>query len=181
MTFEISDEKRRHYKERLAHYLRSHRERHGLTQQDISTILGYSLEHYKRLEGANEERIANTIELLMSFASLDFANVIDFLIYLENAPAAIRDRSLYPWEQSLLAGFNDLKSETRREFTANYCGDKPKGPWNLAELVNFSKKMSQLGDVERMVIELLISRLTKAEFSEAERTNLLKFLSALEI
>ncbi len=177
MEFQLSEEKKKHYRDRLSHFLRSHRERHGKTQQDMAKTLGYSLEHYKRIEGGNEDRIANSIEILMKFCSFDFDNVIDFFVYLENKPSTILERQLYPWEQSLLDGFHALPAETRREFTSHYCGIKQKGPWNLTEFIDFSKKMSKLGQAERMIIELMINRLTKAEFSEKEKKDALCFLS----
>ena len=169
MVAKLSDEKRKYYKDRLAHYLRSYRERHNLSQQDAAQKIDYALDHYKRLETAVEERIANTIEFLANFAALDFGNVVDFLVYLENTSTPGGGRELYPWEQSLLKGFNDLPLEARRDFTSTYCGDAPKGPWTLAEGIELLRTMSRLDDAERNLVEVMISRLQKMPLTKEER------------
>jgi hypothetical protein len=169
MGAKLSEEKRKYYKDRLAHYLRSYRERHGLSQQDAAQKIDYALDHYKRLETAVEERIANTIEFLANFASLDFGNVVDFLVYLENTSTPGDGRDLYPWEQSLLKGFNELPLEARRDFTSTYCGDTPNGPWTLAEGVELLRTMSRLDDTERKLVEVMISRLQKIPLKEDEK------------
>ena len=105
----------------------------------------------------------------LRFALLDFGNIIDFVFYLENNARPNEDRKLYPWEESLLQGFNELPLETRRDFTSAYCADKPKGPWNLAEMVEFSRTMASLGDTERVLVEMLIARLQKRELTTMEK------------
>lgn len=171
MTFNLSEKKRKYYKERLAHYLKSYRERNALSQAETAVKIGYATDHYKRLESGIEERIANTLEYLMNFASLDFGNIIDFLVYMENtAPVAGGSRELYPWEQSLLSGFNELPSEVRRDFTAAYCGDKPKSPWSLEEAIEILRSMSRLDNSERQLMEVMLSRLQKVALTDEEKS-----------
>jgi len=168
MVARLSDEKRKYYKDRLAHYLRSYRERHNLNQQEAAQKIDYALDHYKRLEMAVEERIANTIEFLSNFASLDYSNVVDFLVYLENTSTPGSSRDLYPWEQSLLKGFNELPLEVRRDFTSTYCGDTPRGPWTLSEGIELLRTMSRLDKAERKLVEVMIERLRKVPLGGLE-------------
>jgi hypothetical protein len=168
MIAKLSEKKRKYYRERLAHYLRSFRERHDLNQQEAAQKIDYALDHYKRLETAVEERIANTMEFLGNFASLDFGNVVDFVVYLENTATPGGGRDLYPWEQSLLKGFNDLPLEVRRDFTSTYCGDTHKGPWTLAEGILLLRTMSRLDDAERKLVEVMIDRLRKVPLEQME-------------
>ena len=175
MSVTLNDDQRKYYRERLSHYLRSYRERNDLSQSEAAGKIGYAIDHYKRLELGIDQRMANTIEYLMNFASLDFGSVVDFLVYMENtAPAASGTRELYPWEKSLLSGFNELPSDVRRGFTSAYCAGTQKGPWSLQEGIDLLHKASSLGKDERTIIELLISRLHERAMTMEELESLRK-------
>lgn len=169
MTVNLTDKKRTYYKDRLAHYLRSYRDRNDLSQAETAVKIGYTVDHIKKLEGGSEERIANTIEYLMNFASLDFGNVIDFLVYMENAKRVPESRGeLYPWENALLDGFHEQSSEVRRDFIAAYCGKKPKSQVPLSEALDLLHSINKLGVRERNVILFMISRLQKDCITDEE-------------
>ena len=168
MSEHLNQKKRDYYKERLAHYLKSYRERHDLNQADVAKKLGYAIDHYKRLELAGEERIANVMEFFTNFALLDFSNALDFLVYLENTTTPGSSRELYPWEKNLLKGFNELPSEIRRDFTASFCAEKKKSTWDLGEAIELLRSISRLDKQERLLVEVMISRLTKQGLTTEE-------------
>ena len=173
MTVNLTDTKRNYYKNRLAHYLRSYRDRNDLSQAETAVKIGYTVDHIKKLESGSEERIANTFEYLMNFASLDFPNVIDFLVYMENSKRLPESRGeLYPWETALLDSFHELTSEVRRDFIAKYCGKKPKSDVPLSDALDLLHSVTRLGERERKVILFMISRLQKTELTDDESDSL---------
>lgn len=176
MKTEMNEKSKEFYRERLSHYLRSHRDRHGLSQPEVAKQLGYTLDHYKRLEGAQEDRIANCIEFIRNFAFLDFdGDFVDFLIYLRNESRAEKSHD-YPWAQNLIEAFAELSGDERREFMSQYCAKEKKGPWTLAALVGFSREMAQLAESDRTIIEIVLAILGRRKLTELEKR---KFLQSL--
>jgi transcriptional regulator with XRE-family HTH domain len=173
MTFNLTEKKRNYYKERLSHYLRSYRERNDLTQAETAEKIGYTVDHLKKLESGSEERIANTIEYLMNFSSLDFGSVIDFLVYMENSSRIPQNRGdLYPWETAVLDGFHEQSSEARRDFIGSYCGKKPKSQVPLSEALDLLHAVNKLGLRERNVILFMISKFQEEPLTDEENETL---------
>jgi transcriptional regulator with XRE-family HTH domain len=169
MTVTLTDAKRKYYRERLSHYLKSHRDRNDLSQPETAEKIGYAIDHYKRLEAGTEERIANTMEYLMNFASLDFGSVIDFMVYMENVTRVPQNRGeLYPWENALLDGFHEQSSEVRRDFIASYCGKKPKSQVPLGDALDLLHSVNKLGERERNVILFMISKFQSTLLTDEE-------------
>ena len=174
MKTDINEKMKEFYRERLAHYLKSYRDRNGLSQPEVAKKLGYTLDHYKRLEGAQEDRIANSIEFIRNFAFLDFdGDFVDFLIYLENKSRPEKSHD-YPWAQNLIDAFAALSGDDRREFMSQYCAKEKKGPWTLAALVGFSREMAQLTDEDRTIVEIILAILGRRKLTELEKRKFLQ-------
>ena len=174
MKTEMNEKTKEYYRMRLSHYLRSFRDKYGLNQQETANKLGYTLDHYKRLEGGQEDRIANSIDFIRNFAALDFdGDFVDFLIYLRNESRPEKTIA-YPWAQNLIEAFAALTGDERREFMSQYCAKEKKGPWSLAGLVGFSRDMATLSESDRTIVEIMLAILGKRKLTELEKRKFLE-------
>jgi transcriptional regulator with XRE-family HTH domain len=137
----LSDRAKREIQLKLGHYLIGFRKMRKLTQDEMATLLGYSLSQYKRTELGLEPRISNAVEFLAAFANLTSKTVPEFVQYLQALPAENR-ANLAENESLLLSSFNSIPLDSRRDFIRFYCSDEKSKLLPLIEIANALKNLS---------------------------------------
>lgn len=108
------------YQERLAHYLKSFRTKHGYSHSNMAKILGYTSDnHYKTFEAPSaNNRAIKALDFLAGFGKISKMSLWDFLTYLKNPPVSDRNH-LFPWEKSILNSFANIDILVRRNFISS--------------------------------------------------------------
>ena len=119
----LSEEKVRFYEKRLNHYLSSYRNQNKLTNEAMAKKLGYSVDHYRKLEsGATSEgKFISCMDYLTSLAKISDMSLEQFIMYLNNKELVTDEnktpkRELFNWEIKILALFANIDMGLRSKF-----------------------------------------------------------------
>lgn len=143
----FTEAKAKKIQKRIAHYLRGHRKRLGITQKDFAQQLGYTELHYRKLESESPDNtIVKSLDTISFFGKLQNMTPVDFTSYIEQSPVETR-KELFPWEKSLLEAFTCLSVESRMDFVHGLCAKtNQENAEVLQNAVDLAVKLNSLMD-----------------------------------
>jgi transcriptional regulator with XRE-family HTH domain len=159
MIFDLTHKQK--IQDKFAHYLKSYRRRKDLTQSELARKLDYAESHIRKFEGRQaDNRMTNALEFLYNIAALEGLDLISFLSYLESRPEeGATNRTLYPWEQTVLHALQGLDLASRRRFVAGFLA-KEQDMQRMSRVLRLASTMGTLSEADLSMMELLLERIS---------------------